>query len=400
MSSYKWPSDETLLKLILDSGSISAASRRLQIPQSTLSKHVLRQNLSNRIAEAKRYKLKANPANARKLDPVEPLQQELREARKALAASHTEDIRESRVVASVRAAVEARAPLYKPAPRRPGRKHRHSFVLLWSDAHAGEVVEPGAIGDMNSYNWEVMLARHQELFAAVASYVEHRNYGIEALHVAALGDCLSGNIHDELKETNSMPLAEATVQFGLDAADWLEQFVELVPRITFTGVVGNHARESQKPQAKRKYSNADWTCYQIMRQRLSKQEAIRFDIPKSARQAIDVYGRTLLLFHGDQVGPSAMVGVPWGGIVRHVARLRNQYTGMGLSIDHFLCGHFHEANVVSARRIIVNGSVVGASEYSLEKFGESSLPEQILLTFNRNHGLVDVSYLQLKAGLP
>ncbi len=395
----QWPDDETLLKEIVEAGSYALWAQPRGIAPSTVNSRLGRQGLRERYHEM-RKKVVLTPRPSAKVDEAESLRQELGEARIALRQARSEDVREQRVIDAIVGAIGAKKASYRPATRRKAKLHQHTFVLLWSDVHAGEVVSPSEVGGMNDYDWSIMLARQRELFNAVASYADHRNYDVNELVVCGLGDVLSGNIHSELKETNELPLADAVVQAGLDMADWLEQFTDLFTDIRFAGVIGNHGRESQKPQAKRKYSNADWVAYQIMRQRLSRNKAISFDIPRSPRHPLKVYGSQLLLFHGDGVGPSAMVGVPWGGIVRHVGRLRNQYAGMGLAIDHFLCGHFHEANAVSAKRIIVNGSVVGASEYSLERFGEASPPEQILLTFNRNHGLVDVSFIQLKAGLP
>lgn len=389
-----WPDDEALLTQVLAAGTFAAWAQANGVAPSSVQKRFESHNLTARYREMK-ARVTTMP-----VDPAETARQELAEARLALRQGRTEDIREQRVIDAIRGAIEARKPLYRPARRRTAKLHPHTFLLLWSDVHAGEVVKADEVGGTNSYDWPIMLARQRELFDAVASYAEHRNYDVERLVVAGLGDVLAGNIHAELRETNELPLAEATVQAGLDFADWLEQFLEIFTSIHFAGVIGNHGRETHKPQAKRKYSNADWVTYQIMRQRLSKNAAVTFDIPKSSRHPLKVYDSQCLLFHGDGVGPSAMVGVPWGGIIRYVGRLRNQYAGMGLAVDHFLCGHFHEANAVSAKRVFVNGSVVGASEYSLERFGEASPPEQLLLTFNRNHGLVDVSFLQLKAGLP
>lgn len=395
----QWPSDSQWLNELVKEGGSTRWAKHRDIPYGTVSARLSSRALTKRYQEML-ARVIPPPRPGAKVDPVEPLRQELAEARIALQQARSADVREHRVIRAITNAVEARTPLYR-APKRPSaRLHAHTFVLLWSDVHAGEVVVPAEVGGMNSYDWPVMLRRQRELFTAVASYAAHRNYDVAELVVCGLGDILAGNIHDELKQTNALPLAEATVQAGLDLADWLEQFLDVFPRVRFAGVIGNHGRESHRPQAKRKYSNADWVAYQIMRQRLSKNPAITFDIPKSARHPVKVYDSQLLLFHGDGVGPSAMVGVPWGGIIRHVSRLRNQYAAFGLAIDHFLCGHFHEANAVSAKRILVNGSVVGASEYSLDRFGEGSPPEQLLLTFNRNHGLVDVSFLQLKAGLP
>jgi hypothetical protein len=103
------------------------------------------------------------------------------------------------------------------------------------------------------------------------------------------------------------------------------------------------------------------------------------------------------MFHGDSVGPSAMVGVPTGGIVRHVAKLRNQYATLGLPVDLFVCGHFHEVNIYGGKRVIINGSIKGPDEYGLDRYGEAALPMQLLLTFHPKRGLTDISYLDMVA---
>ena len=99
-----------------------------------------------------------------------------------------------------------------------------------------------------------------------------------------------------------------------------------------------------------------------------------------------------LLWHGDGVR-SSMPGVPWGGIMRRVAALRNQYSEAGQPIDYFHNGHFHTANAVEQGRIIVNGSVKGVDEYSLKAFGGGQPPVQVLSTFHPTRGLTDVSFL-------
>jgi predicted phosphodiesterase len=303
-------------------------------------------------------------------------------------------VREQRVIDAIVEHLPAKSARYKPLHRATPAGGRHEFVLLLSDLHAGEVVSAEETGGFNSYDWGVMLQRLERLRHGVLSYAEHRATPVTALRILGLGDMLSGNIHDELRETNSIPLAEATVQLGLDLADWVEEFVPEFPEVTVDGVVGNHPREFKKPQSKRKFSNADWTTYQIMRQRLSRSD-VRVTIPKAQRHLVDVLGRRILMTHGDSVGPSSMVGVPTGGIVRHVARLRNQYASLGRSFDHFVCGHFHEPNVYRGKLILVNGSVIGPNEYGLERFGEAEPPTQLLLPFNEKYGLEGPLYVDL-----
>ena len=324
----------------------------------------------------------------------EILRQRLEEYERDFTQRRKREVFEERLIRAIQAACQAKEPSYKPPPKNTkGGKEAHEFVLLWSDTHAAEVVSREETNGLNEYDWDTMLKRHNRITQSVASFAEHRGYPINALHVLALGDMLSGNLHDELAETNEMPLAEATVQAGLDFAEWLEQFVQFFPRVTFAGIVGNHPRAHRKPRAKQKFDNADWTMFQVMRQRLSK-TAIRFEIPKAPKWPVEVCGRRILMFHGDGIR-STMPGVPWGGVMRRVAALQNEYAGAGLPIDHFACGHFHQANVVQGGRVLMNGSVKGVDEFSLHAFGGGDSPRQLLLTFHPRRGLTDVSVIDL-----
>src|SRR5690606_5498815 len=113
------------------------------------------------------------------------------------------------------------------------------------------------------------------------------------------------DIHDELVTTNEVPLAEATVQLGMDGAEWLESLTERFPRVKVSGVVGNHPRAHKKPWAKQGYDNADWTAYHIMRTRLAGNHRIEFDIPKASQHRVTVADNWhCLLLHGDGIRSS------------------------------------------------------------------------------------------------
>lgn len=395
---HEWPSDDEVGEGCREHGTVAAYAEALGVSRASLASHMNRRGIK---APSLARKLKAKAAKPKPGDEVsrlEIVEAELADARKALTSLRKEDVREQRVIDAVVTNLQSKVPLYRPYGRRPrGVGAEHDFVLLWSDAHAGEVVSAEETNGMGGYDWDIMLARHQQILRSVLSYKAHRGYPVGRLHILGLGDGLSGNIHEELRETNAMPLEEAVVQFGLDSADWIEEFVPEFREIRVSGVVGNHPRTTQKPAAKRKYNNSDWTAYQIMRQRLRRCSSVTFDIPKAQTHPVLVQGRRILMFHGDTVGPSAMVGVPTGGIVRHVAKLRNQWSNAGMPVDHFVCGHFHEVNLYGAKRIIINGTIKGPDEYGLGRFGEAAPPMQLLLTFNERHGLTDVSYLDCGA---
>ena len=94
-----------------------------------------------------------------------------------------------------------------------------------------------------------------------------------------------------------------------------------------------------------------------------------------------------------------MPGVPWGGVMRRSNTLAlNWQKQAKTSIDMFACGHFHNGSFVNsdAGQVLINGSVKGVDEYSLRAFGGGRPAQQFLLTFHKDHGLTDLSMLDLQ----
>jgi hypothetical protein len=146
---------------------------------------------------------------------------------------------------------------------------------------------------------------------------------------------------------------------------------------------------------KNRYDNFDWMVYQVMKLRLADHEGVTVNVPKSAHIPVKILGETHLLFHGDGIR-STMPGVPWGGVMRRVAELQNQYSRAGVKIDRYHLGHFHEANVVRGGRILMNGSVKGPDEYSILQFGGGSDAQQLLQVYHPDRGLTEVCFLDLQ----
>jgi hypothetical protein len=386
----KLPPAEEVQSLIAQHG-MTGAARKLGISAPGLRHRAEQMGLDT---EAKTRREAAVTESA-EVSEVELLQQRVKELEKALRRDRKSNVYDERVARAVEDNIAKGKAKYtpRPLPKSKATKTKHEFVLDWSDLHAGEVVSLEETGGLNEYNWEIMLQRQDRLREALFSYQANRPYPVRKLYIFALGDMLSGNIHEELEATNEIPLAEATVQLGIDGADWIESLTEEFEQIEVHGVVGNHPRAHKKPWAKQGFDNADWTAYHIMSQILKRNKRITFDIPKANQHRVMVAGRWAnLLWHGDGVR-SSMPGIPWGGVSRRVNALRAQYAAANMPIDYFHNGHFHMANAVEQGRIIVNGSVKGVDEYSLKAFGGGQPPVQCLSTFHPERGLTDVSFL-------
>jgi hypothetical protein len=392
---YDYPPDAELVALIEQVG-VADAARSLGIPPNALSAYMHTHGIK---ARKKPQKAQANalPVDA-EVSREEILEQRVKELEGQDRRDRKNKVYDERVANAVESAILTRSTRYSPAPIRKSKasKTKHEFVLNWSDLHAGEVVSREETGGINEYTWDIMLKRHDKLRESLFSYQDNRTYPVEQLHVFALGDMLSGSIHDELVATNEIPMAEATVQLGLDGAEWLESLTERFPRVHVTGVVGNHPRAHKKPWAKQGFDNADWTSYHVMATALKRNPRVTFDIPKANQHRITIAERwPVLLWHSDGVR-SSMPGVPWGGIVRRVTALRAQYSSVGKPVNYFFSGHFHTANAVEGGTVVVNGSVKGVDEYSLKAFGGGRPAQQVLATFHPRNGLTDCSFIDLQ----
>ncbi|MGH2954686.1 MAG: hypothetical protein ACRD2Z_03305 [Thermoanaerobaculia bacterium] len=393
------PSKAELLKLAEGVTTFKGLAERVGVHAATLRHRLDAEGILGQVRAAIKAR-KPEPRPGDDVSEVEVLRQRVRELEALDRAQRREDVFEERVLISLKHAVEARRARYSPRaiPKSQRKSDQHEFVLLHSDAHAGEVVSPEETNGLNSYDYETLLRRQDRLREGVLSYLDNRPYRVRKLYIANLGDGVGGAIHEELAETNELPEADVAVQYGMDNAVLYEQLADPFAETEVIAVYGNHGRLSKKPRAKRGYNNWDRVSTRVTALALRNDKRFRWHIPQAPMYPFTVARHyRALAWHGDGVR-STMPGVPWGGVQRRAAALQNQYTQAGQSIYIFLVGHFHIANLVqgSAGWVAMNGSIKGLDEYSLKAFGSGSGPQQLLLTFHPRRGLTDLSVIDLE----
>jgi transposase-like protein len=379
-----WPSDDDLLTLISEHGSMAGAARAIGVSPSTLKDHVRRRGIT----------VDTRQPVERSEEPTreEVLESELKELRRRVGKQRSVDVQAERVLQAIEDTIRPVEPIYRaPEPSEPGGK-KHVQALVLSDLHCGEVVVPEAVNGLNEFNWDVLVRRMASIEKSLLSFQQARPYPVDELHIWLLGDNLSGNIHEELAETNEFPVAEQAWRVGSLIAQFIERLVPHFPKIVVEGVAGNHPRIGKPHSSKQVFDSFDWLAYKIIETHLANYESVSCNFPQAAFIVAEIAGLRILLWHGDGVR-SSMPGVPWGGVMRRWNELRKQYAQQGTHLDGLALGHFHTANVVQGS-IFMNGSVCGLNEYGLKNFGSGEKPTQLLLTFQPDKKrLTDVSYI-------
>lgn len=286
----------------------------------------------------------------------------------------------------------AEAPLNPPDWLLTPKKVRSGVIgvptLFASDLHWGEVVDPKQINGVNSFDIEIAQRRARRLIErAVALLRQHMvNPNYPGIVFALGGDMVSGDIHEELSETNELQMMPALIDlFGV--LSWcIATLADEFGRVFIPCVTGNHGRNTKKPRAKgRNYSNFDWLLYNFLAKRFESDSRVTFMIPNGPDAHFTIYGHRYCMTHGDQFrGGDGMIGA-LGPILRGDHKKRTMKGQIDMEYDTLMMGHWHQ--LIQLMRVIVNGSLKGYDEYAASNNFGFEIPRQGLWITHPEHGI-------------
>lgn len=286
----------------------------------------------------------------------------------------------------------------RPVVKKGGQASPHEMVLMLSDTHFPEVVDPQTAMGLK-YDADICKARLEKIRDVAIRYKDLRasSYPVRKLTVAVLGDMLSGDIHEELEITNQFPMSEALVKLAYLLNSMGRAFAEEFPQVELIFMPGNHPRLTKKPRHKNKWNNWDYVLGHFVSALSDKQYVVQ--VPKDIVYIHEVFQYRIGMVHGDGVKSASFAGIPWYGmksrrdaiqaLLRHLKQP---------AIDYLLMGHFHQFLYWQGTDcdLFINGAVKGGDEYSIDTRHSSTDPVQGLLTFHEKHGLTDISRINLK----
>ena len=144
--------------------------------------------------------------------------------------------------------------------RKP-KKSSGVVCTILSDTHFDEVVKPEEIGYRNEYNRKIAVDRlktyFQKIILLTKDYITGVNY--EGCVLFLGGDIFSGDIHEELSETNEDTILASVIFWTEQITAGINLLAEHFEYVHIPCVVGNHGRRTRKPRAKlRAKDNFDW----------------------------------------------------------------------------------------------------------------------------------------------
>lgn len=279
-----------------------------------------------------------------------------------------------------------------PVPIKEKRtKENLEFHALRSDAHVGELVDEKMVQGISTYSTNTYIERLDKWKEKVIDfrYQDKRSLGLNKLVLHYLGDQVTGEqifkgqpFYIDLSLTDQLFTAlerETNVILAL---------AKIFPEVEIFCVVGNHGRPGNKGQHHQR-TNFDYIFYRSLKAALKHQKNVKVYVSESPSMIVTHGEKIFLLNHGDTA--KGWMGIPWYGLERQFRRLPGLYN---MIIDYEFVAHHHQAANI-ADKMIMNGSMIGGSDLSINKMGLTDIASQKIFYFHGKHGINRESNLRL-----
>lgn len=269
-------------------------------------------------------------------------------------------------------------------PRVSNGQSESAAVIVWSDWHLEEEVRAEAVGNKNEYNLKICDQRFANLLhGGLAWYnIESKKTAIKEIVIAALGDFISGSIHEDLAESNLLAPVDAIYKAQGMLISGLRFMLDQTPpdvQITVVCHSGNHGRMTKKQRIATEAGNSlEQFMYYGIRDFFKNEPRLKFIVATGYHTFLRFFeGRYEVRFHhGHQMSYQGGVG----GITISVNKAIAQWN-KAHKVDLDVFGHFHTK--FDGGNFIANGSLIGYNSYAVSIKASFEKPSQTFFLINK-----------------
>jgi hypothetical protein len=271
---------------------------------------------------------------------------------------------------------------YKIKPVKSDGKSEAVAVTLLSDWHYEEVVKPQGVNFLNDFNEDVAKERIRKCFITIVKYLNlhKKETHIEKMILALLGDFISGGIHDELKEGNTLLPIEAIWKVQKHITSGINYILEnSCVKLVIPCSPGNHGRTTVKQRIATDHGNSlEWLMYLNLAKYYEGNNRVEFVVNEGYHTYIDIYDYTIRFHHGQALRYQGGVG----GIYIPVNKAINQWNkAKKADLDCF--GHFHQMK--NGGTFISNGSLIGWNSFAIRIKTDFEKPKQTFFLIDKKY---------------
>ena len=255
-------------------------------------------------------------------------------------------------------------------------------VLFSSDFQAGEVIDFEYFGNSNFFNKKIFADRYMSMINQFID-ISMQKGSHEGCFYLRGGDCISGGIHGELKDTDDMTNVEAASYVAHLESEGIKKLIDAFGKVFVISIPGNHGRiqnVSGMGNRNKQYveHNMETIIAELIAAKFTGNDKVNFSIPKDGRAIFDIYNLKFLMTHGDRMpGGSGPKGVSTG----HEKEIL-YYSNKGIHVDQVLSGHYHTSMRLPTG--FSNGTLAGFGEYARDLGCRFDYPKQWMFIVEDN----------------
>ena len=276
-----------------------------------------------------------------------------------------------------------RLPLTKSVK---GSKHPATVVLMLSDVHCEERVDPASVNGDNDYSLDVCqlrLAELQERFFAMLDH-ERRLADVRRVVIWLGGDFITGHIHPDCVEVAQLTPQNATRWIAERLRGLVDAVADKAESVVVATNAGNHGRSTDKLRIA---TELDHSWEQLMYHTLAREERrknVAWQISTGHLNYLDLDGFTVRTTHGHSIRYAGGVY----GLALPASKAIAAWDAHRRA-DLTIFGHYHQWGWLRGGRYVSNGSVIGHSAYAVHVKASPERPCQGLVVID--HGRQEVT---------
>ncbi len=255
-------------------------------------------------------------------------------------------------------------------------------VVVASDWHIEEEVEPATVNGLNKYTLEIAQKRAEQFFQNTLKLVEKEQNAtiIDTLVIALLGDFISSNIHDALLEINQLRPIEAMIMAEnllIGGIDYLLANSKL--KLIIPCHVGNHSRITKKVHISTETGNSLETfMYLHMKDHYKNEKRVTFAIADGYLSYLKIWDFTICMHHGHSIKFQGGIG----GLTIPIRKAISQWEKLRRA-DLYIMGHWH--SFFDGGNFIVNGSLIGFNPFAIFIKADFERPKQTFFLVSKKY---------------
>jgi hypothetical protein len=262
------------------------------------------------------------------------------------------------------------ASLQKIKPAKPVKvlgkkktgKNPATMVVLISDVHCEETISYAETNGLNQFSLDICDLRLAELQQRFLAMLEHERQlaDIDRVVIWFGGDMISGHIHPELAERNSLAPLAACRWVGGRMRRFIDAVADTVGSVIVATNSGNHGRTTEKLRCQTELDHSyEHHLYLTMAASEARQN-VQWHVAAGELNYLDLDGFLIRFLHGFSIKSN-------GGVYGIALPAMKAISAWDASrrADLTCFGHYHSFGWLRAGRYVSNGSVIGHSAYTV-----------------------------------